>query len=106
VSHERSLSSRCTLSLPIFIPGLLFILALLAICSLAPEAAARFFGSGQSWIAQHFSWFYVLVVGMFLILLLVIAFSHFGNIRFGPDDARLSSASPPGSPCCSPPAWG
>ena len=46
---------RCTLSLPIFIPGLLFILALLAICSLAPEAAARFFGSGQSWIAQHFS---------------------------------------------------
>jgi choline/glycine/proline betaine transport protein len=81
-------SSRCTLSLPIFIPGLLFILALLAICSLAPEAAARFFGSGQSWIAQHFSWFYVLVVGMFLILLLVIAFSHFGNIRLGPDDAR------------------
>ena len=79
---------RCTLSLPIFIPGLLFILALLAICSLAPEAAARFFGSGQSWIAQHFSWFYVLVVGMFLILLLVIAFSHFGNIRLGPDDAR------------------
>ncbi len=79
---------RCTLSLPIFIPGLLFILALVAICSLAPEAAARFFGSGQSWIAQHFSWFYVLVVGMFLILLLVIAFSHFGNIRLGPDDAR------------------
>ncbi|MBS4721044.1 BCCT family transporter [Aeromonas caviae] len=79
---------RCTLSQPIFIPGLLFILALLAICSLAPEAAARFFGSGQSWIAQHFSWFYVLVVGMFLILLLVIAFSHFGNIRLGPDDAR------------------
>ena len=82
------------LSLPIFILGLLFILALLAICSLALEAAACFFGSGQSWIAQHFSWFYVLVVGMFLILLLVIAFSHFGNIRLRPDDARPSSASP------------
>ncbi|RQM70097.1 BCCT family transporter, partial [Aeromonas enteropelogenes] len=79
---------RCTLSLPIFIPSLLFIITLLAVCSLAPEAAARFFGDGQSWIAQHFSWFYVLVVGMFLILLLVLAFSHYGNIRLGPDDAR------------------
>ncbi|GAA4501824.1 BCCT family transporter [Pseudaeromonas paramecii] len=83
-----SVKPRCTLSLPILIPGLLFIGLLLAICALAPDAAARFFGSGQSWIAAHFSWFYVLVVGLFLILLLVLAFSDYGNIRLGPDDAR------------------
>ena len=55
---------------------------------LAPEAAARFFGAGQSWITQHFSWFYVLVAGLFPILLLWLAFSEYGRIRLSPDDAR------------------
>ena len=68
---------RCTLSLPILIPSLIAIGILLLVCSLQPEAAARFFGAGQGGIAQHFSWFYVLAVGLFLILLLGLAFSEY-----------------------------
>ena len=80
--------SRCTLSLPILLPSLLLIGLLLLVCALAPAEAGRFFGFGQKWIAQHFSWFYVLAVGMFPILLLWLAFSDYGRIRLGPDDAR------------------
>ena len=87
-TQQPSPVPRCTLSLPILIPSLLLMGLLLLTCSLAPEAAARFFGAGQSWITQHFSWFYVLAVGLFLILLLVLAISDYGRIRLGPDDAR------------------
>ncbi len=87
-TQQPSPVPRCTLSLPILIPSLMLIGLLLLACSLAPEAAARFFGAGQSWITQHFSWFYVLAVGLFLILLLVLAISDYGRIRLGPDDAR------------------
>lgn len=88
VTQQPSLPSRCTLSLPILIPSLIVIGILLLVCSLQPEAAARFFGAGQGWISQHFSWFYVLAVGLFLILLLALAFSEYSSIRLGPDDAR------------------
>ena len=77
VTQQPSLPSRCTLSLPILIPSLIVIGILLLVCSLQPEAAARFFGAGQGWIAKHFSWFYVLAVGLFLILLLGLAFSEY-----------------------------
>ena len=87
-TQQPSPAPRCTLSLPILLPSLLLIGLLLLTCSLAPEAAASFFGAGQSWITQHFSWFYVLAVGLFLILLLVLAISDYGHIRLGPDDAR------------------
>lgn len=79
---------RCTLSLPILLPSLLLIALLLLVCALAPAEAGKFFGNGQKWITRHFSWFYVLAVGMFLVLLLGLAFSDYGRIRLGPDDAR------------------
>ena len=77
-----------TLSLPVVLPSLLLIGALLLVCAVAPTEAGRSFGGGQKWITRHFSWFYVLAVGMFLILLLWLAFSEYGRIRLDPDDAR------------------
>lgn len=79
---------RCTLSLPVLIPSLLLIGLLLLVCATAPAEAGRFFGAGHKWITRHFSWFYVLAVGTFLLLLLWLASSDYGRIRLGPDDAR------------------
>ena len=106
VSHECSPSPRCTLSLPIFIPGLLFILALLAICSWP--------GGRRPLLRQRPE-----LDSPALQLVLPCAggrhvpdpaagdrLQPLCSIRLGPDDAARSSASPPGSPCCSPPAWG
>ncbi|WP_211234026.1 BCCT family transporter [Chitinilyticum litopenaei] len=81
-------SRRSTLSMPVFVPAMLIIAALLAVCTLAPRAAEAFFAAGQAWVTQHFGWFYVLSVATFVIVLLTIAVSRYGDIRLGPDDAR------------------
>lgn len=46
------------------------------------------FASGQRWVTETFSWFYLLAVAIFLIMLIVIAMSRFGDIRLGADDER------------------
>lgn len=81
-------SRRTTLSMPVFIPSIIIIASLLAVCTFNPKAAEAFFAAGQSWITAHFSWFYVLAVATFLVVLITIASSRFGDIRLGPDDAR------------------
>jgi choline/glycine/proline betaine transport protein len=47
-----------------------------------------FFSLSKAWITQYFSWFYSLVVTVFVIFLLGIALSRYGAIRLGPDDAE------------------
>ncbi|MFD2447421.1 BCCT family transporter [Vogesella fluminis] len=37
---------------------------------------------------HNFGWFYILAVAIFLLLLLAIAVSRYGDIRLGPDEAR------------------
>ena len=80
-------SPRCTLSAPIFVPSAILIVSLLALCAFAPQAAEKLFASGQGWISEHFAWFYVLAVAGFLVALLALTMSRFGDIRLGPDDA-------------------
>lgn len=80
--------SRSTLQLPIVLPGLLFIGGLLALSTFVPNRAEVLFSVAQAWITAHFSWFYVLAVAIFVIMLLGIAISDYGKIRLGPDDAE------------------
>src|SRR5690606_38161686 len=62
--------------------------ALLLLCSVFPQLADRIFSSAQAWVITHFDWFYTMVVSLFPVFLLMVAFSRFGNIRLGPDDAK------------------
>ena len=87
-SKQCSTRVQCTLSMPVFIPGMLIILGLLLVCTVQPAAAEKFFASGQRWVTETFSWFYLLAVAIFLIMLVVIAMSRFGDIRLGADDER------------------
>ncbi|AOT62016.1 MULTISPECIES: BCCT family transporter [Streptomyces] len=41
-----------------------------------------------SWVLDNFGWLFVVAADVFLVLCLVIAFSRFGRIRLGADDAR------------------
>ncbi|MTV24158.1 hypothetical protein FTX61_01790 [Nitriliruptoraceae bacterium ZYF776] len=52
------------------------------------EAAGTFFDAIQTFIVHQLGWFYTLVISGFLLFVLWIAFSPFGRIRLGPDDAR------------------
>ena len=66
-----------------------FIIALfLALVVLAPNAFDLLTKQLNQWITDSFSWFYVLSVAIFLILLIYIAFSDMGKIKLGPDHSQ------------------
>ncbi|WP_415750338.1 BCCT family transporter [Burkholderia sp. BCC1988] len=70
-------STRTAFEPQVVLPALAVIGALLVVCAL--------FSSGQQWVVARFDWFYVLAVTTFLVFLVLIAASGFGNIRLGPD---------------------
>ncbi|HEY4547318.1 MAG TPA: BCCT family transporter [Pedomonas sp.] len=73
---------------PLVFWGSSAVIALLLIIGAgAPERAEQFFGAIQNWIASSLGWFYILAVAGFLISVLVLAFSRYGQIRLGPDDS-------------------
>lgn len=79
---------RTTLQLPIVLPGLLLIGSLLLFSTVWPGDAEAFFRQIQSWITVNFSWFYVVAVAIFVLVLIGIAMSDYGKIKLGPDDAE------------------
>ena len=81
-------SPRTTFKPQVVLPALAVIGALLVVCALHPSEAGALFSAGQQWVIARFDWFYVLAVTGFLVFLVLIAASDFGNIRLGPDDAE------------------
>jgi len=77
-----------TLSAPVVVPSLLVIGGLLLLCAVWPEEANVLSAHAQAWISRQFDWFYTLAVTLFLVFLIVVAASRFGDIRLGPDDAK------------------
>lgn len=76
-----------TLAPPVVVPALLVLGALLVFCGFYPDRADALFSGAQSWVVGHFDWFYMVAVTTFLLFLVLVAASRFGDIRLGPDDA-------------------
>ena len=85
---------QATLLLPVALPTII-VAALLIIGTVSnPEAAGSLFSSMLGWITQTFGWFYMLAVAIFLIFILVVGFSSWGNIRLGSDHAEPEYSFP------------
>ena len=78
-------SSRSTILLPVFVPAAVIIILLVIGTSINPEAAGVLFGDVLNFITDTFGWFYMLSVAIFLIFIIMLAFSPYGNIKLGPD---------------------
>lgn len=76
-----------TLAPAVVVPALLVLCALLVFCGFYPDSADALFSGAQTWVVGHFDWFYTVAVTAFLVFLVLIASSRFGDIRLGPDDA-------------------
>jgi choline/glycine/proline betaine transport protein len=50
-----------------------------------PEAAGALFSDVLSFTTETFGWFYMLAVALFLMFIIVLAFSSYGSIKLGPD---------------------
>ena len=79
---------RMTFALAVVLPSLLVLGALLMLCGFYPQRADQLFGSAQAWVVTNFDWFYTVAVTGFLVFLVLIAWSRYGDIRLGPDDAK------------------
>ncbi|MDY6905529.1 MAG: BCCT family transporter [Thermodesulfobacteriota bacterium] len=80
---------------PVFWPAALLAIAFIAVTLLVGDPMETVFSTIQRYISDNFGWFLVLSVNLYLAIMLLIAFSKFGDIRLGgntavPDFSRLS----------------
>lgn len=80
--------SRSTILLPVFIPAAVIMLLLVIGTAINPEAAGALFSDVLSFTTETFGWFYMLAVALFLMFIIVLAFSSYGSIKLGPDHAE------------------
>lgn len=73
---------------PVFYTSAIAILALVVSGILAPETMEGIFKAAQEWVLNTFGWYYLLIVGIFLVVCVWLALSRFGSIRLGPDNIR------------------
>ena len=73
-------------------PGLygsaVIILALVIYSVAFQEHAQALFGDAQAWIIANVSWLYILAVALILLMVVLLAFSRYGDIKLGPDHSE------------------
>lgn len=73
---------------PVFWPSAIIIALFIAVTLIVGEPMDRIFSAIQNGISDNFGWLFILAVNGFLIFVLFLAFSRFGNIRLGGKKAR------------------
>ncbi|MFF7707879.1 BCCT family transporter [Pseudomonas sp. NPDC007930] len=70
-----------------FFTSAALILLLTALLIAAPDTAGHLLGQAQAWLSRSFGWYYMLMIGGYLVFVLAIAFSGYGRLKLGgPDD--------------------
>ncbi|MDD7910915.1 BCCT family transporter [Pseudovibrio exalbescens] len=73
---------------PVF-GGSVAMIALLVLTGAAwPTESQQFYSAIQSWIETHVGWLYILGVAIFLIFIVFVMASRYGDIKLGPDHAE------------------
>ena len=83
-----------TILIPVFLPSVL-VTTLLVVGTIAnPELAGQAFSATLAYITRTFGWFYMLAVASFLVFIVSVAFSKWGDIRLGPDHSEPQYSFP------------
>lgn len=86
--EKSSPSSTSTILMPVFIPAVVVLLLMVVGTMSNPELAGKVFADILSYFTKTFGWFYMLSVAIFLVFIVSVAFSKWGNIKLGPDHAE------------------
>ena len=73
---------------PVFFTSVIFIILSIALTLIFKEGAESFFVDLQTKVANNADWFFILSINIFLIFLIYLAFSKFGNLRIGGPNAK------------------
>ena len=85
---------HATILLPVFLPAVVVIFLLVLGTISNPELAGELFATALSFITRTFGWFYMLSVAIFLVFVVLVALSRWGNIKLGPDHAEPQYSFP------------
>ncbi|MFC0269548.1 BCCT family transporter [Kushneria aurantia] len=88
MKEEAEKPQKAGINPPVFYPSAAVILALVLFGGIFPSTAGAVFNSVQSWIISTFGWLYLLSMGVFLVFILIMAFSRFGQFKLGPDHSE------------------
>lgn len=79
---------RMKVNPPVFFVSAALILAFAFFGSAFPDRAQRLFASVQATIVLDFGWFYILSVAGFLVFVLFLMISRYGDVKLGPDESE------------------
>lgn len=85
---------RSTILLPVFLPAVIITLLLVIGTISNPALAGEVFSSTLAWITETFGWFYMLSVAIFLVFIVSVAASSWGDIKLGPDHSEPQYSFP------------
>lgn len=81
-------SKVSTVLIPVFIPAVVVITLMVIGTMSNPERAGALFADTLAYVTATFGWFYMLAVAIFLVFIVSVAFTSWGNIKLGPDHAE------------------
>ena len=87
-SDERKSIMGLDVNGPVFFTSSIFIIISIVLTLIFKEQAENYFSEIQDFISNTVGWFFVLCVNIFLIFVIYLAFSKYGDIRIGGKDAR------------------
>jgi choline/glycine/proline betaine transport protein len=73
---------------PVFFTSAITIIIIITLTLLFKDQAEQYFTEIQNFVANKAGWFFILSVNVFLIFMIYLAFSKFGNIRIGGQAAK------------------
>ena len=82
------MSIKTSINPPVFFPSLFLIILMVLVGSVWPEQAQDIFKSAQIWFQVKAGWLYISGVAIFLIFIIFVMVSRFGDIKLGPDHAE------------------
>ncbi|SDS89331.1 choline/glycine/proline betaine transport protein [Halopseudomonas xinjiangensis] len=85
---------KSTILVPVFAPAVIVTLLLVIGTIANPELAGQAFSATLGYITRTFGWFYMLAVAIFLVFIVLVASSRWGNIKLGPDHAEPQYSFP------------
>lgn len=91
---DSSAKPASTILIPVFIPAVVVIVLLLAGTISNPQLAGSAFARTLAYVTQTFGWFYMLAVAFFLVFIVGVAVTRWGNIKLGPDHAAPQYSFP------------
>ncbi|QER40888.1 BCCT family transporter [Acinetobacter suaedae] len=86
--HSKTSSWLSNVNRNVFFSTVLIISLFLSFAIFTPGIFESLSAQAKQWITDSFSWFYILCVAIFLVLLVYIACSASGNIKLGPDHSQ------------------